>query len=102
MHTTTNRASLLGSAVLALAGWLAALTLFTYAAEPSREVIAWVPQSGMGATLSTAPVSVLDGQSGGFIRLRGEKSGFVRALYASGARIVLPVATGGCRAVRKG
>lgn len=102
MRTTTNRASLFGATVTALAGWFAAVTLLTYAAEPSREVIAWVPQSRIGATLSTAPVSLLDGRSSGFIRLRGETSGFVRALYASGAWMVLPVAAGGCRARRHG
>ena len=85
----------------ALAAWFTALTLLTYAAEPSSEVIAWVPQSRMGDALSIAPVLLLDGQSGGFIRLRGEMSGFVRALYASGAWIVLPAATGGCRTARQ-
>jgi hypothetical protein len=98
MHTTTDRTDLYSAAALALAGWFAALTLLTYAAEPSKEVIAWVPQSLLGAALSTAPVSLMDGQSGGFIRLRGEAPGFVGALYANGARIVLPVASGGCRA----
>jgi hypothetical protein len=97
MHTTTDRAILVGTALLALAGWFTALGLLTYTAEPSTEVIAWVPQARLAAALSITPISLLDGRSGGFVRLRGEKPGFVRALYASGAWIVLPAAMGGCR-----
>ena len=84
------------AALFALAGWFAALALLTYAAEPSREVIAWVPHARLAQTLSSAPVSVMEGRSGGFVRLRGDRPGFVRTLYASGAWMVLPAANGGC------
>ena len=87
-------------ALLALAGWFTALAVVTYAAEPSREVLVWVPDARLAETLSSAPVSVLDGQSGGFLRVRGDTPGFVRSLYASGAWIVLPSGAGGCRNAR--
>jgi hypothetical protein len=97
MHTITERSTLLGAAALALAAWFAALAIVAYAAEPSRYVIAWVPDERMAATLSAAPVSVLEGESGGFLLLRGESPGFVRALYETGAWVVFPAISGGCR-----
>lgn len=89
----------ISAALLALAGWFTALAVVTYAAEPSREVIVWVSDARLAETLSNAPVSVLDGQSGGFLRVRGDTPGFVRRLYASGAWMVLPAGSGGCRAL---
>lgn len=86
------------AALLALAGWFTALAFVTYAAEPSRDVMVWVADARMAEMLSTAPVSVMDGRPGGFLRVRGDAPGFVRTLYASGAWIVLPAASGGCRA----
>ena len=100
MRTTIDRRTLLGAAVLALAAWFAGMAVLTYAVEPSREIVAWAPPGRLTATLSAAPVSVLNGAGGGFLRLRGESPGFVGALYASGAWLVLPAATGGCRTAR--
>ena len=92
----------ISAALIALATWFTALAVVTYAAEPSREVLVWVPDARVAETLSSAPVSVLDGQSGGFLRVRGDTPGFVRILYASGAWMVLPAGSGGCRAVFSG
>ena len=100
MRTTTDRRTLLLAGALALAAWFAGLAILAYAVEPSREVVAWAPQSQLAAMLSEAPVSVLNGQGGGFLRLRGESPGFVRSLYARGAWIVLPAVIGGCRSAR--
>jgi hypothetical protein len=92
----------ISAAFLALAAWFTALAVVTYAAEPSREVLVWVPNARLAETLSSAPVSVLDGQSGGFLRVRGDTPGFVRILYSSGAWMVLPAGSGGCRALFPG
>jgi hypothetical protein len=100
MLTTTDRRTLLGAGAFALAAWFAGLAILAYTVEPSREVIAWVPQGRLAATISAAPVTVLEGQGGGFLRLRGESPGFVGLLYASGAWIVFPAAGGGCRSAR--
>ena len=89
-------------ALVALAGWFTTLAVVTYAAEPSREVMVWVPEARLAETLSSAPVSVLGGQRGGFLRVRGDTPGFVRILYASGAWMVLPAGSGGCRALFSG
>ena len=101
MRTTTERSTrtLLGAGALALAAWFAGLAILAYAVEPSREVIVWAPEGRLPA-LSAAPVSVLDTPGGGFIRLRGESKGFVGALYAGGAWLVLPAAAGTCRSAR--
>ncbi len=101
MRTTTDYKTLLGAGALALAAWFTALAILAYAVEPSAEVIAWAPRDRLATTLSTVPASVLDGSRNGFLRLRGESPGFVKALYASGALIVLPASRGGCRAARK-
>ena len=102
MRTTTERSTrtLLAAGALALAAWFAGLAVLAYAVEPSREVIVWAP-AGRLPTISSAPVSVLDTPGGGFIRLRGESKGFVGALYAGGAWLVLPAAAGACRSARR-
>ena len=101
MRTTTERSTrtLLAAGALALAAWFAGLAILAYAVEPSREVIVWAPEGRLPA-LAAAPVSVLDTPGGGFIRLRGESTGFVGALYAGGAWLVLPAAAGTCRSAR--
>jgi len=103
MRTTTERSArtLLAAGALALAAWFAGLAILAYAVEPSREVIVWAPEGRLPALTSlAAPVSVLDTPGGGFIRLRGESKGFVGALYAGGAWLVLPAAAGTCRSAR--
>ena len=97
MRTTTELTRLFGGAAVVLAGWFGGLAILAYAVEPSGNVIAWAPQSRVPAMISASPVSVAGGAGAGFVGLRGESAGFVRALYAHGAWIVLPVATGGCR-----
>lgn len=92
----------ISAAFLALAAWFSALAVVTYATEPSGEVLVWLPDARLAEALSSAPVSVLDGQRGGFLRVRGDAPGFVRTLYASGAWLVLPAGSGGCRAVFSG
>ena len=88
--------TLAGATVLALAAWFAFLGAVAFAIEPSAEVIVWAPRADM--PLAQAHVALIDAHGGGFMRLRGESPGFVRALYASGAWIVLPASRGGCRA----
>jgi hypothetical protein len=100
-HNSSMRTTI-STALLALASWFTALAVLTYAAEPSREVLVWVPNARLAKTLSSAPVSVLDGQSAGFLRVRGDTPGFVRSLYAGGAWVVLPAGSGGCRALFSG
>jgi hypothetical protein len=96
MRTTTERSTLFFAGALALAAWFVGLALLAYEVEPSREVIAWAPQTRQAAVTS-GPIAVLNGLGSGFLHLRGQSPGFVRALYARGAWIVLPAGFGGCR-----
>lgn len=82
--------------VVALTLWFAGLAFAALLVEPTREVIVFAPQARLATIVSRAPVTVLD-NPGSYLRVRGTEPGFVRDLYASGAMLVMPATTGGCR-----
>lgn len=94
---STEGSKLVGLGLLVLVSWVVVLSMLAFKAEPFEEVVAWVPPSRLAEMLSTSPVSVMDVGARGFVVLRGDSPGFVAALYASGAWMVLPARkSGGC------
>ena len=91
--TSTTVARIAGGALLIWFVGVAAMTAFV---EPTAEVIVLAPATKAAALLSNARVAILD-NPGGFLLVRGESPGFVQGLYASGAWLVLPATSGGCR-----
>lgn len=85
-----------GAAALVLAAWFAGLAAVARWFEPTDEAIVVVDPARRAGLLSRAPVRALDAP-GGVLHVRGDRPGFVAALYAEGARLVLPAARGGCR-----
>jgi hypothetical protein len=90
MSTEGKRLVVIAAAVLT--GWMAVLSALAFMSDA---VVAWVPPGSLAQVLSSSPVSVVDAGARGFVVLRGSAPGFVAALYASGAWVVLPARRGG-------
>src|SRR5262245_6248469 len=88
-----------GAAAATVVAWFVLAAVTTLALEPSRTVAVFAPQSSSLAALVHAEVRLVDARPGFFV-VQGERSGFVRQLYAGGAWLVLPALTGGCRGGR--
>jgi hypothetical protein len=85
----------LGGAGLALSGWLILASLVTAALEPTPLVLVIGPAArSLGASLE-AGVRLVDAGPG-YLVVAGDRPGFVAALYAGGALLVLPRRGGGC------
>jgi hypothetical protein len=85
---------------IALAAWSVLLAGVTVVAEPTPEVVIVGPAARALAALRGTDTRILDmGES--YVRVRGMEPGFVRALYANGAWLVLPGRAGGCRSYQK-
>ncbi len=67
----------------------------TAAAEPTRDAIVFGAPPSTLALLAGSDTRVV-GIGDSYLVVRGAERGFVRALYANGAWIVLPARTGGC------
>lgn len=85
-----------GAALGVLVAWFGGLAAVARVAEPTVEAIVVVEPARIAALLSRAPVTVLDTPPGA-LHVRGDGPGYVAALYAAGARLVLPASRGGCR-----
>lgn len=103
MSTTTEdggiarrAARLAGAALLVTAAWFVGLAIATLAAEPTRSVAVFGPQQRTLQAVARGDALLVDGGSG-YVIVRGQHAGFVRALYAGGAWLVLPASSGGCR-----
>lgn len=83
------------AAAVALGVWFVMLVGGTALLEPTQDVLVIAPQAGTARVPSAAPVALVDAPAG-FLRVRGTEGGFVRALYAGGAWLVLPARAGGC------
>ena len=87
----------IGAALLVIAVWFSVLSAVMVIAEPTRDVIVFGPgETAFGAVVASSSLAVNAGSN--FVIARGERAGFVSALYASGAWLVLPAISGGCRA----
>ncbi|MEI7444842.1 MAG: hypothetical protein WCK28_08135 [Burkholderiales bacterium] len=85
-----------GAAGMVLAAWFGGMAAVARWIEPTVEAIVLVEPARVADLASRAPVTVLDAPPGA-LRVRGDGPGYVAALYALGARLVLPAAGGGCR-----
>lgn len=85
-----------GAAALVLGAWFGGMAAVARWIEPTVEAIVLVEPAGVARLASRAPVTVLDAPPGA-LHVRGDGPGYVAALYAQGARLVLPATGGGCR-----
>lgn len=86
----------IGAALLVVAIWFSALAALLLMIEPTRDVIVFgPPEIALGAVVTSSSLAVDAGSS--YVMARGQHHGFVRALYAGGAWLVLPAISGGCR-----
>ena len=75
--------------------WFAALAAFTLLFEPESNVTMFGPMSAQVAAVESAEVKILS-SGAAFMTVVGQQPGFVRALYAGGAWLVLPAMGRGC------
>jgi hypothetical protein len=81
---------------LALGGWFGGLALVTATLEPSRDVVLFGAPEHTLARLTGTDLRIVTITERRLI-VRGTAPGFVRALYANGAWLVLPVRGRSCR-----
>jgi hypothetical protein len=82
---------------LALAIWFGGLTIAARLFEPTTAVLVIGPgRDAVIASAVAANVDLLDTSLSSLV-VSGRSRGFVKQLYASGAWLVLPVGSGGCR-----
>ena len=82
-----------GAIVLAL--WFAGITLATLLIEPTASVVVIGPRSVTVDAAAAGDAALLELYPG-FARMRSDRAGFVRRLYAAGAWLVWPAIDGGC------
>lgn len=85
----------LGTAFLVLAIWFGGLALLTLLLEPTPTVMVFGSRDTIIKATVQADVALLEVDLLGIVA-RSQRSGFVRAIYASGAWLVLPAPQGGC------
>jgi hypothetical protein len=78
-----------------LAAWFSMVAVATVVAEPTRRVVVFAPAADAVRALARGDALILGGGTG-FTIMHGSKPGFVKALYAGGAWLVLPASAGGC------
>jgi hypothetical protein len=103
MSTTTRiggivarAARFLGAAGLVAAIWFSGLAVAAVVAEPTRGVLVFGPHETTVRAVVTGTTVILDAGNG-YLVAHGNRTGFVRELYAAGAWLVLPATGGGCR-----
>jgi hypothetical protein len=84
------------TAALALAAWFCLAAGIMAVAEPTRDAVVIGPPRETLAALAGSDTRIVEAGTG-YLIVRGTQAGFVRALYAGGAWLVLPHRTGGCR-----
>jgi hypothetical protein len=84
------------AASVVLAVWFSMVALATLVAEPTRSVVVFAPAPDALRALAHSDALIVGGGTG-YVIAQGQYAGFVRALYAGGAWLVLPALTGGCR-----
>lgn len=95
MSTTTEGSGLVRAAAFALGGWAALLIVITAIAEPSRDVLLLGDPARTLPLLAGSDTRIVT-VTARFAIVRGTERGFVRALYANGAWIVLPARGKSC------
>lgn len=88
-------------ATIVLAAWALLLAAITAVAEPTQMVIVVGPKDRSMAALAGSDTRLVD-SGAGYIVVSGTERGFVRALYAGGALLVLPKrSAGGCLGLKR-
>lgn len=97
MSTTTERrlSSLLQTAALVAAGWVGVMAMVTVVFEPMTDVLVLGPPERTLALIEGTDIRITDLRPR-YAILRGTERGFVRALYARGAGLVLPAKSVSC------
>lgn len=101
MSTTTNHGTIQGAgrffglAAAVLLAWFAGLSLFTLIVEPKTNVMVFGAHSKILVAVAEQDLRIISGGRQ-FLVVTGGGPGYVRALYRSGAWLVLPTSTGGC------
>jgi len=97
MSTITERATrFLLAAGLVLAAWFTLVAVVTVVAEPTRRVVVFALAPDAMHVLARSDALIVAGGTG-FVIAQGRRPGFIGALYAGGAWLVLPASAGGCR-----
>lgn len=101
MSTITERTSgrLTRTIAAAFVGWLAVLAGVTVVLEPTSDVVVFGPPERTLALLEGSDTR-LTNITPRYAILRGTEPGFVRALYANGAGLVLPARNSSCLGLR--
>lgn len=86
-------------AVLATVAWIATLPVIALVAEPTPDAIVFAPPHKLMGLLDGSDTRIVELNST-YMVVRGTERGFIRALYANGAWLVLPAREGGCIALR--
>jgi hypothetical protein len=86
---------LLRAGMVALCVWLGLIIGLTVLVEPSRDAIVFGSPMRTLALLDNSDTRILSVGPNHLV-VRGVERGFVRALYANGAWVVLPARAGGC------
>lgn len=95
-HTTRTVVSVLPAV---FAGWITVLVAVTAAFEPTNDVVVFGSPERTLALLDGTDIRITDVRPH-MTKLRGTEPGFVRALYANGAMLVLPVKSSSCLGLR--
>jgi hypothetical protein len=82
-------------AAAALTLWALLIIVVTALFEPSPDVLLIGPPDLMIRTLDGSDSRLVDAGAA-YVRVRGMERGFVRALYANGAWLIIPAGIGGC------
>lgn len=80
---------------LALLAWIAMAAALTVFVEPTWDAVVISGTQDMAHLLEGSDTRIVDAPPG-YLVVRGTEPGFVRALYANGAWLVLPARAGGC------
>lgn len=86
---------LLGQTLFVLTLWFVATVLLTVTFEPTRFAVVVGPLDRSIAALAGSDTRIADAGRVTLV-VQGNDPGFVRALYANGAWLVLPRRSGGC------
>jgi hypothetical protein len=92
-------ARFLGAACLIVTLWFAGLAAAAVLVEPTRGVLVFGPNETTVRAVVAGTSVILDAGNG-YLVAHGNRTGFVRELYAAGAWFVLPATGGGCRSRR--
>ena len=95
----SRAARFLGAACLVVALWFGGLAAAAVLAEPTRGVLVFGPHETTVRAVVAGTTVLLDAGNG-YVVAHGNRTGFVRELYAAGAWFVLPAISGGCRQAR--